>query len=663
MTPEEEQKLRNFRLLGGGSSMELPQQQQQQPTAPLLGQGAGEQGMSPEILAGLGLGGGIVAGQVGGAPSTSMRLSPFAQGIADLDANRLAQQGRPNLIGTPQTTTTTPRVVGPNTPPQYTGPSPARPVPGTQMVPTGQAPAVGSQGGSPAVRPAQVTSVNTVPRGAPLLGKASQLSRAAGPLALYTLADLGVQQMTGKGISSRVGEGLGGVIGSALYGDTSQPAFTQEELAASIANNPQQPIDLGTLERQSAPAQEADPIRSTFTSPNGEVVMERESGERFNPTADQLQSFNSTMQAVSQPTATGMGVGGDEGVVFGGGQAPMSTEETQAMLQERFGAPTISAIQSLPAGQGSGMQTDAQGRMIDPNVDRSDFEQASADLQARIAGRPDFNEPQASQNVPQDVREAAANPRPTPQQQARLAQWEGSTQGQQMGGAQGLAGTEGLTFDQQISARRQNLAEKKFEYDIVSDAKKAYDSELKSVRESQTEEAKAESSGKGMVRSVTDMKTVMKRAAGRLDQFMSTGMTGKAASFWKGSEADAQEQDFAFLQSNAALNSMLELKRLSPTGSTGFGALSAPELKVLQNQFASLDPFTDPELVRKNLVQFRDRFDSIIKDAHAEHKKEYGEEAANRVYGEMLNTDSQQGQTQAPSVNYEGTDFEIIPGQ
>ena len=36
MTPEEEQKLRNFRLLGGGSSMELPQQQQ--PIAPILGQ-------------------------------------------------------------------------------------------------------------------------------------------------------------------------------------------------------------------------------------------------------------------------------------------------------------------------------------------------------------------------------------------------------------------------------------------------------------------------------------------------------------------------------------------------------------------------------------------------------------------------------------------------
>lgn len=368
MTPEEEQKLRNFRLLGGGSSMELPQQQQQQPTAPLLGQGAGKQGMSPELLAGLGLGGGIVAGQ----------------GMLNFDTPQPATT-TPRLMGTPQTTTTTPRVVGPNTPPTYTGPSPARPVPGTQMVPTGQAPAIGSQGGSPAVRPAQVTSVTTVPRGAPLLGQASQLSRAAGPLALYTLADVGVQQMTGQGISSRVGEGLGGLIGSAIYGDTSQPAFTQEELAASIANN--QPIDLGTLERQSAPEQEGDPIRATFTLPNGEVVMEQESGERFTPMADQLQSFNSMMQSVSQPTATGMGVGGDEGVVFGGGQAPMSTEETQAMLQERFGAPTISAIQSLPAGQGSGMQTDAQGRMIDPNVDRSDFDRASADRQARLAER------------------------------------------------------------------------------------------------------------------------------------------------------------------------------------------------------------------------------------------------------------------------------------
>jgi hypothetical protein len=50
MTPEEEQKLRNLRLLVGGSSMELPQQQQ--PIAPILGQAGSGQGfaISPSIL-------------------------------------------------------------------------------------------------------------------------------------------------------------------------------------------------------------------------------------------------------------------------------------------------------------------------------------------------------------------------------------------------------------------------------------------------------------------------------------------------------------------------------------------------------------------------------------------------------------------------------------
>ena len=172
MTPEEEQKLRNFRLLGGGSSMEPSQQQQD--IAPLLGQAGGSdgQGISPEAIAGLGLGGSFYANQI-------------AQ-------NTAARQGF-QLVGSPQTTSTAGRLIG-STPAQYTGPAPARPVSGTQMVPTGQAPAVSSTGGSPAVRPAQVTSVRTVPQGGSLalLNKPSALARGAGPIAIYSLADLGV---------------------------------------------------------------------------------------------------------------------------------------------------------------------------------------------------------------------------------------------------------------------------------------------------------------------------------------------------------------------------------------------------------------------------------------------------------------------------------------
>tara|TARA_Y100000114_G_scaffold45125_1_gene40782 strand:- start:1820 stop:3217 length:1398 start_codon:yes stop_codon:yes gene_type:complete len=133
-----------------------------------------------------------------------------------------------------------------------------------------------------------------------------------------------------------------------------------------------------------------DPIRATYQlgpDYNYETVMERESGEVFVPSVSQLDAFMDGMEAGSQPTATGLGLGGSEGVVFGGGQPPMTQAETRAMLQERFGAPTISAILDLPSGQGLGMMTDAQGRMISPGDDRTAFDQASLDRLARLEQR------------------------------------------------------------------------------------------------------------------------------------------------------------------------------------------------------------------------------------------------------------------------------------
>ena len=61
-------------------------------------------------------------------------------------------------------------------------------------------------------------------------------------------------------------------------------------------------------------------------------------------------------------------------------------------------APQVQAPQGLTTAGGQplaeflagGQQLDAQGRMINPNVDRSSFEQASADREARQAARPDF---------------------------------------------------------------------------------------------------------------------------------------------------------------------------------------------------------------------------------------------------------------------------------
>mgnify|MGYP003115974046 FL=1 len=66
---------------------------------------------------------------------------------------------------------------------------------------------------------------------------------------------------------------------------------------------------------------------------------------------------------------------------------PLSVDETRALLEERFGAPTISAIQALPAGEGLGLRVDPQGRMISPGDDRSTFDLRSAERLARLEQR------------------------------------------------------------------------------------------------------------------------------------------------------------------------------------------------------------------------------------------------------------------------------------
>jgi hypothetical protein len=374
MTPEEEQKLRNFRLLGGGSSMELPQQQQ--PIASILGQVTPtitaqvpgienitlgqapivsqegiqyqtpeESQVSPEAIAGLGLGGSFYANQI-------------AQ-------NTAARQGF-QLVGSPQTTSTAGRLIG-STPAQYTGPAPARPVSGTQMVPTGQAPAVRSVGGAPVIKPAQVTSVRTVPQGGPpaLLGKPSALARGAGPLALYSLADLGVEQMTGQGISSRIGEGLGGLIGSAIYGDTSQPAFTQEELAQMQTYEQAQglpPIQLEALERLS-PQQEA-----TFTLPSGEV--------------------RSIMPGQDVASAFGRESGRPMTFQVDGGE--VTVPSAQAIQTMNLGE-QAAARQAQQEFLASPAAREMSNRMLRSVMYNDPYAQASAERVARMEAKPDFN--------------------------------------------------------------------------------------------------------------------------------------------------------------------------------------------------------------------------------------------------------------------------------
>ena len=127
-----------------------------------------------------------------------------------------------------------------------------------------------------------------------------------------------------------------------------------------------------------------DPIQSLARYATGRT------GVDYQPSLDDSQPEEINQQSVSDilniPSAEQAG----QDLINQGRRSanmPLSVDETRALLQERFGAPTISAIQALPAGEGLGLRVDPQGRMISPGDDRSTFDQRSAERLARLEQR------------------------------------------------------------------------------------------------------------------------------------------------------------------------------------------------------------------------------------------------------------------------------------
>ena len=198
---------------------------------------------------------------------------------------------------------------------------------------------------------------------------------------------------------------------------------------------------------------------------------------------------------------------------------------------------------------------------------------------------------------------------------------------------QSLQATGGLTFEQQLSLRKQNFAEGKFDYELAKDAKTAYSEGIEASQKATTEQAQADTAGRTMVSAISNMNDAMTRMGGRSGEFFGGGFFGKMASYLPGTSAYDQVADVEFLQSNVALNAMSELKELSPTGSTGFGALSEKELRVLTDKYANLNPFVSADLFQGNLKQLQGEFNNMLNNAWDKHSKEYSPEAANAVYG------------------------------
>jgi len=440
-----------------------------QPTDLMGQQGQQETGMdtNPMLMGGLGLGGGYVASQTGGAPATSQVLSSFAQKVAAQDASRMAGQNLPKLIGGPQSYQGVP--TGPNTPPQFTGNAPARPIPGTQLAPPNQPPAVSSAGGAPAntARPMKaaqrVGPPATIGAGAAATGLLARLNpyvgaATGGYLGGKAIDAFGGDALRAVGLTEREGnisDILGSSVGEAIYGDGNLPALSNEELASIRGidpNAPQmsrlgdEPLVFNAPTGPSSTVPQAAQLAATLPDDAGLMGAPGVQGTGIPTTTIDVDGGSATVpQALADQTFRGVG------------SAPMGVEETRA----RLGGRTLNEYLNAPDGTPgvSGLRTDPQGRMIPAGFEtRADaypsYEDFAAEREGRLAAR--MQQPgesiterdtriaaertQSSQNVPTDVREAMLTPegRRTAKQINRLARWGGSTQGQEMGGVAGL---------------------------------------------------------------------------------------------------------------------------------------------------------------------------------------------------------------------------------
>ena len=78
------------------------------------------------------------------------------------------------------------------------------------------------------------------------------------------------------------------------------------------------------------------------------------------------------------------------------------------------------------------------------------------------------------------------------------------------------------------------------------------------------------------------------KARSLIDKPFAQGFGSSIGGFFGGSAANDLENSYDVIRANEALGRIIALKKSSPTGSTGFGALNLKELETLQSRFAKL---------------------------------------------------------------------------
>lgn len=313
-------------------------------------------------------------------------------------------------------------------------------------------------------------------------------------------------------------------------------------------------------------------------------------------------------------------------------QAPTPTaQSTPQSGLAAFGGRTLSEYLTDPTVKGAGLMTDPQGRMIDPNVDRSEYEELSAARSA--ASGPNLTsiagQPRPGVDVPSLAmqRERMA---------AGLDPVAGAPMGTDMSQQQqrdmldrGFDPATGKKIDRELTFE-QKLDQDKFDFDV---AKFKFD-EASKAEDAATAERKSQDSAKFAARDMLRQnQNVMRKAqrAGKNIGFSTTGATGALFGLIPGTGAFDQKSTVETLQADAAFSTLQQMRNASKTGGA-LGQVSERELDLLMGAVGNLKIGQSEEQFRNNLVEYINLRNDAMGNIYDAFEADYGTQAANEAF-------------------------------
>jgi len=150
---------------------------------------------------------------------------------------------------------------------------------------------------------------------------------------------------------------------------------------------------------------------------------------------------------------------------------------------------------------------------------------------------------------------------------------------------------------------RESAARQQRELDLRIQASEA---QAKTEAEKKTAaEAAVKTAGEDAKLSAETTLREIAKAERLIESPLAQGFGSSIGGFFSGSAANDLETSYDVIRANEALGRIIALKKASPTGSTGFGALNLKELETLQSRFAKLSRSMSDKAAKESLEDLR----------------------------------------------------------